>query len=208
MSEGFYDRHVLPGLLDLACGLPVVTAQRRKVVPLAQGRVLEVGIGSGLNLPHYDPARVSRLIGLDPGEALLEKARRRSRASAVAVEFLAMAGEQIPLEAGSVDTVVVTYTLCTIPGVEQALSGMRRVLAPGGRLLFCEHGLAPDASVASWQRRLQPLWGRLVGGCHLTRDPGALLQNAGFSLNWIERAYARGAPRFAGWHHIGIATPR
>jgi SAM-dependent methyltransferase len=205
---GFYDRHVLPRVLDAACGMSVVTAQRRKVVPLAQGVVLEVGMGSGLNLPHYDAARVQRLIGLDPGEALLATARRRSRASPVPVEFLAMGGEHIPLEAGSVDTVVVTYTLCTIGPVEQALEGMRRVLAPGGRLLFCEHGLAPDAGVAAWQRRLQPLWGRLAGGCHLTRQPGALLEAAGFAVHWIERAYARGAPRFAGWHNIGVATPR
>jgi ubiquinone/menaquinone biosynthesis C-methylase UbiE len=205
---GFYDRHVLPLVLDAVCGMPMVTAKRRRVVPLAEGRVLEVGIGSGLNLPHYDPARVQRVIGLDPGEALLATARRRSARSPVPVEFLALQGENIPLESGSVDTVVVTYTLCTIPGVELALEGMRRVLRPGGRLLFCEHGLAPDAGVARWQQRLDPLWGRLAGGCHLTRDTAALLAQAGFAADWIERAYARGAPRFAGWHNIGIAEPR
>ncbi len=192
----------------MVCGMPMVTTKRRRVVPLAEGRVLEVGIGSGLNLPHYDPARVTRVIGLDPGEALLATARRRSARSPVPVEFLALEGENIPLESGSVDTVVVTYTLCTIPGVEQALDGMRRVLRPGGRLLFCEHGLAPDAGVARWQQRLDPMWGRLAGGCHLTRDTGALLAKAGFAVDWIERAYARGAPRFAGWHNIGIAEPR
>lgn len=205
---GFYDRHVLPRVLDAVCGMPMVTAKRRRVVPLAEGRVLEVGIGSGLNLPHYDPARVTQVIGLDPGEALLATARRRSARSPVPVEFLALEGENIPLEAGSVDTVVVTYTLCTIPGVAQALDGMRRVLKPSGRLLFCEHGLAPDAGVARWQQRLDPLWGRLAGGCHLTRDTGALLAQAGFAVDWIEQAYARGAPRFAGWHNIGVATPR
>lgn len=208
MNPAFYERHLLPRLLDFACGLSVVTAQRRKVVPLAQGRVLEVGVGSGLNLPHYDAARVQRLIGLDPGEALLATARRRAKGCPVPVEFLALEGERIPLDPGSVDTVVVTYTLCTIPGVEQALEGMRRVLAPGGRLLFCEHGLAPDAPVATWQHRLNPLWGRLAGGCSLTRDTGTLLERAGFTVQWIERAYARGAPRFAGWHNIGIASPR
>jgi len=205
---GFYDRHVLPRVLDAACGMSVVTAQRRKVVPLAQGVVLEVGMGSGLNLSHYDQARVSRVIGLDPGEALLATARRRAAAGTLPVEFIPTGGEHIALDAASVDTVVVTYTLCTIPGVAQALEGMRRVLKPGGRLLFCEHGLAPDAGVAAWQRRVQPLWGRLAGGCHLTRDAGALLEGAGFAVHWIERAYARGAPRFAGWHFIGTATPR
>lgn len=205
---GFYNRHVLPGLLDAACGMAAVTAQRRKVVPLAQGVVLEVGMGSGLNLPHYDPSRVSRVIGLDPGEALLATARRRAAAGRLPVEFLATEGERIPLDAASVDTVVITYTLCTIPGVDQALEGMRRVLRPGGRLLFCEHGLAPHAGVAAWQRRIEPLWGRLAGGCRLTRDAGALLEGAGFAVNWIERAYARGAPRFAGWHFIGTAAPR
>jgi len=201
----FYDRHILPRLLDCACGLGPVTKQRRKVVPLATGRVLEIGIGSGLNLAHYDPARVSTIIGLDPGAELLDRARRRAARVPVPVEFLTCEGESIPLDDESIDTVVVTYTLCSIPGVDQALAEMRRVLRPGGRLLFCEHGLAPDARVANFQRRIEPLWGRLAGGCHLTRNVPALLRAAEFAVELTESAYVKGVPRFAGYHFIGLA---
>jgi len=203
----FYEHRVLPHLLDCACGLAPVTKQRLKVVPLARGRVLEVGIGSGLNLAHYDPQKVTTVIGVDPGAELIEMAQRRARKSRVSVEFLEGEGETIPLEDESVDTVLVTYTLCTIPGVERALQQMRRVLKRDGTLLFCEHGLAPDASVARWQQRIEPLWGRLFGGCHLSRDVPALLRGAGFSVELFETAYLKGAPRFAGYHYVGAAKP-
>lgn len=201
----FYDHYVLPRLLDCACGLAPVTKQRLKVVPLAQGRVLEVGIGSGLNLAHYDPHKVTTVIGVDPGAELIEMALRRARKARVTVEFLEGEGESIPLEDGSVDTVLVTYTLCTIPGVERALEHMRRVLKRDGTLLFCEHGIAPDAGVARWQQRIEPLWGRLFGGCHLSRDVPDLLRSAGFAVELFETAYLKGAPRFAGYHYIGAA---
>ncbi len=201
----FYNRHILPRLVDCACGFGSVTRQRRKVVPLATGRVLEIGVGSGLNLRHYDPGKVSAIVGLDPDDALLAMARRRTAGIPIAVKFLACGAESIPLDDASVDTVVVTYTLCSIPGVDQALRQIRRVLAPGGRVLFCEHGLAPDAGVAALQRRLQPLWGRLAGGCHLARDIPGLLRAAGFTVELTESDYLRGAPRFAGYHFIGAA---
>ncbi len=204
---GFYDRHVLPRVLNLSCGTNAVRRQRQKVVPLAEGRVLEIGIGSGLNLPYYDPARVERVIGLDPAEAMLAHARRRSESLPFPVEYLALEGERIPLERQSVDTVLVTYTLCTIADAAAALEGMRRVLKRGGRLIFCEHGKAPDEAVRRWQRRLNPLWNRLGGGCNLDRDIPALIEGAGFRMDSLRTMYLPRAPRFSGFNFWGSARP-
>ena len=204
---GFYDRYILPRVLDLACGTKPVRRQRQKVVPLAEGRVLEIGIGSGLNLPFYDAAKIETVIGLDPAEEMLSMARRRSADLPFAVEYLALEGERIPLEAESVDTVLVTYTLCTIPDPVAALEGMRRVLKASGRLIFCEHGRAPDAAVRRWQDRLNPLWGRIGGGCNLNRDIPALIEAAGFRVEHLERMYLPGTPRFAGFNYWGSARP-
>ena len=204
---GFYARHVLPRLLNLSCGTKVVERQRRKVVPLAEGRVLEVGIGSGLNLPFYDPAKVERVFGLDPAEEMLAYARRRAEAVPFPVEVLALEGERIPLERDSVDTVLVTYTLCTIPDAVAALEGMARVLKSGGRLIFCEHGRAPDEAVRRWQHRLNPLWKRIGGGCNLDRDIPGLIEAAGFRLDTLESMYLPRAPRFAGFNYWGSARP-
>ncbi len=203
---GFYDRHILPRLLNLSCGADVVRRQRQKVVPLAAGRVLEIGIGSGLNLPFYDPARVDLVIGLDPAEEMLAFARRAAEKIPFTVEYLALEGERIPLEAASVDTVVVTYTLCTIPDAATALDGMRRVLKPGGQLIFCEHGQAPDAAVRRWQHRLNPLWNRIAGGCNLDRDIPGLLTAAGFGIETMDSMYLPRTPRFAGFNYWGTAT--
>ena len=204
---GFYDRHVLPKLLNWSCATLPVRIQRQKVVPLAEGRVLEIGIGSGLNLPFYDPAKVERVIGLDPAEEMLRQARRKSEALPFTVEYLALEGENIPLERHSVDTVLVTYTLCTIPDVITALDGMRRVLRPGGRLIFCEHGSAPDEAVRRWQRRLNPLWNRIGGGCNLDRDIPKLIESGGFRIENLDSMYLPGAPRFAGFNYWGCARP-
>ncbi len=203
----FYDRHVLPKVLDWSCGTKPVRRQRQKVVPLAAGRVLEIGIGSGLNLPYYDPKKVERVIGLDPAEEMLAYARRRSETLPFAVEYLVLDGENIPLEGRSVDTVLVTYTLCTIPDAIAALEGMRRVLKPGGRLIFCEHGKAPDESVLRWQRRLNPIWNRIGGGCNLDRDVPAMIEAAGFRIDALDSMYLPGAPRFAGFNYWGSARP-
>ena len=204
---GFYDRHILPKVLNLACGTKPVRYQRRKVVPLAQGRVLEIGIGSGLNLPYYDPAKVDRVIGLDPSAEMLNYARRASDDLPFEVEYLALEGEQIPLEHQSVDTVLVTYTLCTIPDAVTALEGMRRVLKPGGRLIFCEHGDAPDEAVRRWQRRLNPMWGRIGGGCNLNRKIPELIESAGFRIDDLDSMYLPDTPRFAGFNYWGTARP-
>jgi ubiquinone/menaquinone biosynthesis C-methylase UbiE len=204
---GLYRKHVLPRLVDRLCGLEAVSELRSTVVPQARGRVLEVGFGTGLNLPWYDPERVERLIALEPAEEMLERARERSRGAPFPVEPLALEGENIPLEGASVDSVVVTFTLCTIPDPLRALEGMRRVLRPGGRLLFCEHGLAPDAGVARWQRRVNPLWRRAFGGCHLDRDVPALLAAGGFRPLALETAWLAGGPRIASFVYRGAAAP-
>ena len=204
---GFYDRYILPKVLNWSCGTKPVQQQRQKVVPFAEGRVLEIGIGSGLNLPYYDPTKVERVIGLDPAEEMLTYARRRSEKLPFAVEYLALDGQRIPLERETVDTVLVTYTLCTIPDPIAALEGMRGVLKPNGRLIFCEHGRAPDEAVRRWQNRLNPIWGRIGGGCNLNRDIPALIETAGFRIDTLDSVYLARTPRFAGFNYWGSARP-
>lgn len=204
---GFYDRHVLPHLINCACGMSAIREQRARVVPLARGTVLEVGIGTGLNLPFYDPARVTRVIGLDPSDTSWKLAARRAGALRFPVQHLALSGEDIPLPAASVDTVLVTYSLCTIPDVARALAGMRRVLRADGQLVFCEHGAAPEPAVRRWQRRLDPWWGRVFGGCHLTRAMPELIRAAGFHIARLDTGYLPAAPRFAGYNYWGTAAP-
>ncbi|NNM78554.1 methyltransferase domain-containing protein [Sphingomonas sp. ID1715] len=203
---GVYDRYILPHLINLACGAKPVRLQRRKVVPQAQGRVLEVGIGSGLNLPFYDPAKVEKLWALEPSDDIRRMAERRAARSPFPIEFIDLPGEMIPLEAGSVDTVVTTYTLCTIPDAVTALREMRRVLRPGGQLLFSEHGRAPDPSVVRWQDRLDPLWSKIAGGCHLNREIPALLRQGGFAIETLETMYIPG-PRAMSFNYWGAAAP-
>jgi ubiquinone/menaquinone biosynthesis C-methylase UbiE len=206
MTPSWYDRHILPPVLDFACGLSMVGRQRQLVVPLAQGRVLEVGIGTGLNMRYYDKTRVTRITGLDPALQLHPLARERIAQSGLDVDLVGLSAEQIPLPDASFDTVLITYTLCTIPDPVAALKEMRRVLAPHGRLLFCEHGRAPDASVQRWQDRLQPLWGPLAGGCHLGRDIPALLLQAGFIQPDMQTGYLPG-PRPFTFNYWGEALP-
>lgn len=203
----WYERHVLPYLIDLACGVGPVTRQRAKVVPQAAGRVLEIGIGTGLNLPHYDAARVERIIGLDPGTEMHRLARKRLQATGLHVELVGLSAERIPYDDASFDCVLVTFSLCTIPDPVAALREMRRVLKPGARLLFCEHGRAPDASVARWQDRLTPVWSRFAGGCHLNRDIPALIREAGFTLEDLQTMYLPG-PRPLTYNYWGSAVAR
>lgn len=204
MNSNWYDRHILPWALDWACGLPMIGRQRQLVVPQARGRVLEVGIGTGLNMPYYNRARVDHITGLDPALELQPRAQQRIREAGLTVDLVGLSAEQIPRVDASFDTVVVTYSLCTIPDPLAALKEMRRVLAPGGTLLFCEHGRAPDAAVRRWQERLQPLWGRVAGGCHLDRDVPALLEAAGFDCPDLHTGYLPG-PKPWTYHYWGAA---
>lgn len=204
---GLYSRHILPRVIHFTCGLKPNMRQREKVVPHARGRVLEVGIGSGLNLPFYDPANVSKVWGLDPAPEMTRIAEKAAHSLPFEVEFIGLPGDEIPLEDCSVDTVVVTYTLCTIPDTSAALRQMRRVLRPGGELLFCEHGAAPDARVRRWQDRLNPLWKRVGGGCNLNRPIPALIEAGGFRIKSLDTMYIPGW-RPASFNFWGIAVPR
>jgi SAM-dependent methyltransferase len=202
---GFYERRVLPHIINCACGSKPIMRQREKVVPFARGEVLEIGIGTGLNLPYYDSAKVTRLIGLDPSEKSWELAGERAAALPFDVEFLGLPGEAIPLADNSVDTVVVTFALCTIPDPVAALRGMARVLRPDGELLFCEHGRAPDAGVQRWQDRINGFWASVAGGCNINRDIPALLAAGGFQVGDLQTLYLPGTPRIAGYNYWGRA---
>ncbi len=201
----WYERHVLPYLIDMACGIKAVRRLRRKVIPRAQGQVLEIGIGTGLNLEHYEKPGIIRIVGLDPGVEMHRLAQKRVMKEGMPVELVGLSAEKIPFAAATFDTVVVTYTLCTIPDAVAALKEMHRVLKPGGKLLFCEHGLAPDVPVQRWQNRLSPMWSKIAGGCNLNRDIPAMLKEAGFKSDDMEARYLPG-PRFLTYNYWGSAV--
>jgi ubiquinone/menaquinone biosynthesis C-methylase UbiE len=191
-TVSFYDRYLLPHLIDFACGTGAVMNARSQLVPQAHGRVLEIGIGSGLNLSFYDAAKVSVIIGVDPSAAMQKLAKLRAEAINIPVQMIALELGQIQAPDASFDCIVCTFTLCTIPDALAALQEMRRVLKPGGRLLFCEHGLAPELPVLRWQNRLTPLWKPLAGGCHLNRDIAALITAGGFHIGELNNRYLKG----------------
>ncbi len=197
MVPMIYRRYVLPPLINLAMKQRTLTEKRAQIVPRARGRVVEVGIGSGLNLPFYGPD-VRHVDGVDPSPELLRQARVRAKAVAFPVQLHEGSAENLALDDGCADTAVMTWTLCSIPSPQLALDEIRRVLKPSGVLLFAEHGLAPEPRVAAWQRRLDPLWRRVAGGCHLSRPIDELIRTAGFELTDVVRAYIPG-PRLMAW---------
>ena len=203
----FYERRILPKLLTCACASPPMMKQRAKIVPLAQGKVLELGVGMGLNLALYDATKVASVAGVDPAAELRAQAMAAPRDPRLNVTIADGTAEALPFEDGAFDTVVCTFTLCSVHTPAAALAQARRVLKAGGRLLYCEHGLAPDPDVAKWQRRIEPLWKRLAGGCHLTRPVTRAIADAGFHIESSETMYLPGTPRFAGWNEWGAATP-
>lgn len=205
---GFYEKYCLPRFLDWACGMDVIKAQREKVVPLAEGRVLEVGIGTGLNLPFYHPEKVEMIWGLEPSEGMRRRAQANLARTSLEVRWLDLPGEEIPLEKNSVDTILLTYTLCTIPDWSTALQQMRRVLKSGGKLIFCEHGLAPDEKVQRWQARVNPVWKKVAGGCNLNRPIPDYLEQAGFHITNLQTQYLPGAPKLASFNYWGTAEVR
>ena len=202
----FYQNRILPHLIHWAMRQDSFDPYRRRVVAGAQGRVLEIGVGSGLNLALYPPA-VSDLIGLDASPTLLERARRAKRTDNLSVELLTGSAEAIPLEARSVDTVVTSWTLCSIPDLARALHEVRRVLTGEGRLLFVEHGRAPDPGVAGWQDRLTPVWKHVAGGCHLNRPMQRMIEGSGFRIERLHTGYMPG-PKPMTFMYEGIARPR
>ena len=204
MAENWYERNLLPYLIDLACGVKQIRKLRMKVIPQAEGRILEVGIGTGLNMPFYDRARVKTIVGLDPSLHMHRLALKRIQRAGIEVQLLSLSAEKLPIADASFDTVVSTYTLCSIPDPVTALREMRRVLVPGGKLLFSEHGRAPDKSVLKWQTRLQPYWSKVAGGCMLDRDIPALLERAGFKPD-VQSRYIPG-PKVLSYHYWGEAV--
>jgi ubiquinone/menaquinone biosynthesis C-methylase UbiE len=203
---GLYHDHILPHLIYVCCGRADVTSIRREVVPRAAGRVLEIGMGAGANLALYDPAKVDSVLGLEPSAGMRRKAAAALATSPVPVELIAAGAEDIPLPDASVDTVVLTYTLCSIDDAEEALAEMRRVLKPGGLMLFAEHGRDPDPDIYKWQRRIEPVWKPVFGGCRLTRDAPDMLRSAGFALDWTDSRVLDGMPRFGARQAYGTAT--
>lgn len=200
-----YEKWILPRLVDVTMRNQEAMRYRSQIVPQARGMVLEIGVGSGLNLPFYG-AGVAQLYGLDPSEELLAMARKKAGAIGFPIDFLVHPGEEIPLDDGCVDTVVTTWTLCTIPDPVKALKEMRRVLKPGGMLLFAEHGLAPETRVQGWQHWLNPLWSRITGGCNLNRKIDELIQASGFRMVELKMEYAAG-PRAMSYIYSGQAQP-
>ena len=191
----FYKDHVYPYLVSALGNPKPIDDIRRRIVPLAQGSVLEIGVGPGVNFSHYDPARVSKVYALEPNPGMLRRAEGQRQRTQMEIEFLDLPGERIPLGDASVDTVVSTFTLCTIPGVVEAIQAVRRVLKPGGKLIFFEHGLSPDPPVQRWQKRSEPLFRWAFEGCHVTRDIPSLLGKGGFSIKQINAGYLSPFPK-------------
>jgi ubiquinone/menaquinone biosynthesis C-methylase UbiE len=202
---GFYERRVLPRILNTACGTKTVEPLRRRVCEGLAGGVVEIGFGSGLNIPFY-PAAVARVAAVEPSDLGWQLARQRLNAASIPVQRSGLDGQSLPLEDGSYDAALSTWTLCTIPDADAALREVRRVLKPGGTLHFLEHGLAPDEKVRRWQRRLNPLERRVFGGCNLTRPIVDLLTAAGFTIKELDVFYQKGAPKFGGADSLGTAV--
>jgi len=203
---GFYEKYFLPKLVHYTCGLKPLMKQREKVVPLAEGKVLEIGIGSGLNLPFYTPERVQHVWGLDPSPEMLELTKKNLGEIGFGLDLIEAGAEKIPLDDNTVDTALITYTLCTVPDALPALFEIKRVLKHNGQLIFCEHGKAPDENVMRWQERLNPAWRRFSGGCNLNRDIPSLILEAGFRIQTVETMYL---PAFkpASFNYWGTAVP-
>lgn len=201
---GFCREHILPRLVDRACGTAGMTRWRAGVTEGLRGRVVEIGFGSGLNIGHYPP-EVDVVLAVEPAEVARRLARRRVASSPVPVEHVGLDGQSIPLADVSCDAALSTFTLCTVPDAHLALTELRRVLRPAGELHFLEHGLAPDPEVVTWQRRFEPWQRRLADGCHLTRDIPKLVADAGFVIDRIDQRYAKG-PRPWSWFSIGVAV--
>ena len=199
-----YNKYILPKFLNCACGSKPINYQRQKVVPLAKGKVLDIGIGSGLNIPFYNSDKIDQVIGIDPSHELIELAKELANDSKASIDLVIGSAESIPYPDNFFDTVLVTYTMCTIPNVAIANKEMWRVLKDDGRLIFCEHGLAPDKKISKWQNRIDPFWGKIAGGCHLNRDIQKLITDAGFSFESLDKMYIPSTPKFAGYNYWGV----
>jgi ubiquinone/menaquinone biosynthesis C-methylase UbiE len=202
----WYDEHVVPRFIKCACSSPAIMALREKVVPLAEGRVFEIGCGGGINQQYYDPARISGFSGMDPSAKGLDYARAAAAKKGWQADIRQGFGEVIPFDDASFDSVVCTFTLCSVTDQAQTLVELRRILRPGGKLLYAEHGQAPDRNVRNWQNRIEPVWKKLAGGCHLTRPVGDAIAEGGFTVTELGKRYTPRMPKFAGWMEWGQAV--
>lgn len=203
-----WEKYVVPKLITFACSQPAVMKDRSKIVPKASGKVLELGCGGGINLQFYDSERVEKLTGLDPSAELLDYTRNEARSRGIDMDIRDGIGEAMPFDDASFDTVLTTFTLCSVQDGKQVLSEMRRVLKPGGKILFLEHGRAPDKGPEKWQQRIEPVWKHIAGGCHLHRPVSKLFEAEGFQLAENSGHYAEKTPRWLGWMEFGEARPR
>ena len=203
----FYRDYIYPHLVDILGDPRPIQEIRQKIIPFADGQVLEIGAGSGANFPHYDPTRVSKLYALEPNPGMIRLAQKQPHRTRLNIEFLDLPGERIPLEDATVDTVVSTFTLCTIPGIEEVIQGLVRVLKSEGKLIFFELGLSPDPSVQRWQKQLEPVHRWLFQGLYLTRDIPALLMEGGFQIDKVETGYLARFPKSLSHCWWGIAVP-
>lgn len=196
-----YKKHVLPRIINSICSAKSTSKLREAIIPIAYGRVLEVGIGSGLNLPYYNVRSVKKIIGVDPS---LEMWKLNKWQGEIDINFIIANAEELPFEDNIFDSVVCTYTLCTIPNAEKALKEMSRVLKPSGKLLFAEHGLAPDRKVFTVQNKINPIWKKLAGGCNINRDVEKLIATAAFQFSSFDKMYIPGW-KPASFNYWGIA---
>jgi len=200
-----YRDYIYPYLVDKLGDPPPIQEVRQRIVPLAQGNVLEIGVGSGANFIHYDAAKVTRLYALEPNPGMIRLAQKQEQRTKLNIEYIDLPGERIPLEDESIDTVVSTFTLCTIPGIVEAIQGLARVLRPDGKLIFFELGLAPDPAIRRWQKRLEPIWLQLFQGLYLTRDIPSLIRQGGFQIEQMEMGYLAQFPKSSTYCWWGTA---
>ena len=206
MIKKSYEKYLLPKLLDCCCSTKPINYQRKKIVPNASGNILEIGIGSGLNLPFYEKSKIENLYGIDPSGELCEMAKKTASNNEIDLNLLINGAEEIELPKNSIDTVVMTYTLCTIPNPTDALKEIKRVMKADAKMLFCEHGTAPDKNIIKWQNRINPIWGKLFGGCNINRDIPSILKESGFKINTLDQMYLPSTPKIVLYNYWGEAT--
>lgn len=200
-----YDKYILPYLLNFTCGQKPFIKQREKIVPMAKGRVLEIGIGSGLNLPYLDASRIDSLVGIDPSEELIGIAEQRINDSMPKIEFIVSKAEQMSFNDNTFDTVLMTYTMCTVDDASRVLDEIKRVLKSDGQLLFCEHGVAPEEKVVVWQNRINRFWPHISGGCNINKDIPNLIKKAGLNILSMDEMYLPRTPKILGYNYWGTA---
>ena len=205
MIKSWYEKFFLPKVCDKCCSTKPINYQRNKVVPLAKGIVLEIGIGSGLNIPFYNKNNIEKIIGLDPSEELNFLANKVAKKNNIEIDFIISGAEDIALPDNSIDTILITYTLCTIPDLDNSMAEMKRVLKSDGKFIFCEHGIAPDQNIVKWQSRINPIWKAIMGGCNINRNIPKIISDSGFDITNISEMYLPSTPKIVGYNYWGVA---